>query len=297
MCREFLGATFNVNKRHSVADLPDEKRSAVILTAPRTGRYTHVIDVVQSLAYFSCFKISQLLFCDSYFGGECGCCMDETKSHITITADLRERASGIPRALSEKGLEVRLKRLEVGDYLITPKIAIERKTIVDFIQSIFDKRLFAQIGALRAHFQTPILLLEKSNATDSEAATERIHPNARRGAMLYVAVLNRIPILQTESSADTIEMIYAMAQLAHREREHAFSLHAKRRSPSPAMTQRYILETIPGIGPHLARTLLKQFGSLQAVFNATPEDLREVPGIGLAKAENIRTLLQGDYRQ
>jgi len=222
--------------------------------------------------------------------------MDETKPHIVITADMRERASGIPRALSEKGLEVRLKRLEVGDYLLTPKIAIERKTTADFIQSIFDKRLFAQVGALRAHFSSPILLLEKSNITNSDTAAERIHPSALRGAMLYVSVLNRIPILQTESSADTIEMIYAMAQLTHRDREHAFSLHAKRRSPSPAITQRYILETIPGIGPHLARTLLKQFGSLQAVFNATTEDLREVPGIGLTKAEKIRTLLQRDYR-
>lgn len=222
--------------------------------------------------------------------------MNETQNHITITADLRERASGVPRALSEKGLEVRLKRLAVGDYLITPKIAIERKTTLDFIQSIFDKRLFAQIGALRLHFQSPILLLEKSNAVDLEAAGERIHPNALRGAMLYVAVLNRIPILQTESSADTIEMIYAMAQLTHREPEPGFSLHAKRRSPSPAITQRYMLETIPGIGPQLARTLLKQFGSLQAVFNAAPEDLQEVPGIGRHKAGKIRELLQGDYR-
>ncbi len=223
--------------------------------------------------------------------------MDEAKPHIAITADMRERASGIPRALSEKGLEVRLQRLEVGDYLITSKIAIERKTTADFIQSIFDKRLFAQVGALRAHFSAPILLLEKSNAASSEAAAERIHPNALRGAMLYVAVLNRIPILQTESSADTIEMIYAVAQLAPREREHAFSLHAKRRSPSPAMTQRYILETIPGIGPHLAQTLLKQFGSLQAVFNATPDDLREVPGVGRNKAKKIRELLQSDYQR
>jgi Fanconi anemia group M protein len=149
---------------------------------------------------------------------------------------------------------------------------------------------------LRAHFPAPILLLEQSHTSSSEADLKRIHPNALRGAMLYVVLQNRIPILQTTSSADTIEMIYAMAQLTQRAREHAFSLHAKRRSHSPVLTQRYILETIPGIGPHLARTLLKQFGSLQAVFNAAPEDLREVPGIGLTKAENIRALLQQDYR-
>jgi len=210
---------------------------------------------------------------------------------MTIIADLCERASGIPRALSEKGLEVRLKRLEIGDYLLTPKIAVERKTTADFIQSIFDKRLFAQVGALRMHFRSPILLLEKSHAS-----TREIHPGAFRGALLYVSVLNRIPILHTENAAETVEVLLAMTELVHRQTTPEFSLHAKRRSPSPAITQRYVLETIPGIGPRLARVLLKQFGSLQAVFNAAPADLMEVPGIGRNKAERIRELLQRDYR-
>jgi len=209
---------------------------------------------------------------------------------ISIIADLRERVSGIPRALSEKGLEVRLKRLEVGDYLLTPKIAVERKTTADFIQSIFDKRLFAQVGALRANFYSPILILEKSDAP------REIHPSALRGAMLYVSLLNRIPILHTGNSAETIELLFAMAQLAPRETAKKFSLHAKRRSPSPALTQRYILETIPGLGPHLAESLLKQFGSLQAVFNAKFDDLMDVPGIGRNRAEKVLALLQHDYR-
>ncbi|MGH7601145.1 MAG: ERCC4 domain-containing protein [bacterium] len=210
---------------------------------------------------------------------------------ITIIADLRERASGIPRALSEKGLEVRMQRLEIGDYLLTPKIAVERKTTADFIQSIFDKRLFAQVGALRMSFPCPILLLEKCGSPSRE-----IHPSAVRGAMLYVSLLNRIPIIHTENAADTVEMLFAMAQLVHRETAQEFSLHSKRRSSSPQKTQRYILETIPGIGPHLAKALLQQFGNLQAVFNAAPDDLMEVPGIGRGRAEKIRMLLQRDYR-
>ncbi|MCI0698849.1 helix-hairpin-helix domain-containing protein [candidate division KSB1 bacterium] len=217
--------------------------------------------------------------------------MGQPTTPLIIIADQRERASGIPRALSEKGLEVRMQRLEVGDYLLTPKIAVERKTTADFIQSIFDKRLFAQVGALRMSFPCPILLIEKCDTPSRE-----IHPSAVRGAMLYVALLNRIPIIHTENAADTVETLFAMAQLVHRETAQEFSLHSKRRSLSPQKTQRYILETIPGIGPHLAKALLQQFGNLQAVFNAAPDDLMEVPGIGRSRAEKIRTLLQRDYR-
>jgi Fanconi anemia group M protein len=212
--------------------------------------------------------------------------------HITIIADWRERISGIPRALSEKGLEVKLQRLEIGDYLLTSRIAVERKTMVDFIQSIFDKRLFAQVGALRATYSSPILLIERCATPCRE-----IHPEALRGALLYVALRTRIPILHTENAGDTVEMLFAMAKLVHREAGHDFSLHAKRRSPSLQTTQLYMLETIPGIGPRLARTLIKQFGSLQAIVNAAPSDLRAVPGIGKGRAEKIRTLLQKDYRQ
>jgi Fanconi anemia group M protein len=219
--------------------------------------------------------------------------MPETQSKsICIFADLRERASGIPRALSQKGLEVRLRRLEIGDYILAPHIAVERKTLADFVQSIFDKRLFAQVGALRACFAAPILLLEQCDTPSRE-----IHPSSLRGAMLYVSLLNRIPILHTENAADTVEMLFAMTQFIHRESTKEFSLHAKRRSPSLENIQRYVLETIPGIGPHLAHELLKQFGNLQAVFSATPSDLMNVPGIGRNRAEKIRALLQRDYRR
>lgn len=104
---------------------------------------------------------------------------------LTIIADTREIASGIPRALSQKGIEVRVQRLEVGDYLLSSKIVVERKTEADFIQSIFDKRRFAQVSALRANFASPIMILEKCATPLRE-----IDPNAYRGARLFVSVQN-----------------------------------------------------------------------------------------------------------
>lgn len=45
-----------------------------------------------------------------------------------LIADLRDRAAGIPRLLSQKGIEVRLKHLAAGDYLLSPAVVVERKT-------------------------------------------------------------------------------------------------------------------------------------------------------------------------
>jgi Fanconi anemia group M protein len=210
---------------------------------------------------------------------------------LTIIADTREIASGIPRALSHKGIEVRVQRLEVGDYLLSPQVAVERKTTSDFIQSIFDKRLFEQVSALRNGFVSPLLLVEKSSAPPRE-----IHASALRGAFLHVAVVNRIPILYTDDAMDSVETLYNILQIVQPAGFGEFSPPARRRRPSPAKRQRTVLESIPGIGRQLAHTLLRHFGNLQAVFNATPVDLMNVPGIGEIRADKIRALLQNNYR-
>ncbi len=210
--------------------------------------------------------------------------------HPFLLADMRERASGIPQALSAKGLEVRMKRLHAGDYILAPYMAIERKTTADFIQSIFDKRLFTQVQSLRASFLRPLFLLE-----ETEAAKREIHPHAYRGAIFFVSVHNHIPILHARNVEDSVEIIYAILELLQKEPEKIFSLHEKKRSPSPELAQRYVVETLPGIGPQLADALLKKFGNLQAVFAAPIEELVQVAGVGRGRAEKVHETLRRKY--
>ena len=54
------------------------------------------------------------------------------------------------------------------------------------------------------------------------------------------------------------------------------------------------LEEIPGIGRGRRRLLLRRFGSLRAIREATPEALCEVPGIGAQTARAILDLLRGE---
>ena len=47
------------------------------------------------------------------------------------------------------------------------------------------------------------------------------------------------------------------------------------------------LEEIPGIGPAKRRALLREFGSIKAIAEATPEELKRAEGIGEAQARQI----------
>jgi DNA excision repair protein ERCC-4 len=50
--------------------------------------------------------------------------------------------------------------LTVGDYILTPKICIERKSIPDLISSLKSGRLYKQAEQMCTHFEDPMLLIE-----------------------------------------------------------------------------------------------------------------------------------------
>lgn len=58
----------------------------------------------------------------------------------------------------------------------------------------------------------------------------------------------------------------------------------------------FLVQTIPNIGEELSRALLLHFGSILAVFNASVDELKEVPKIGQKKAEFIYNFVREDYR-
>ena len=57
---------------------------------------------------------------------------------LRIIIDERERKSGIPKLLQKIGINVEVKRLPIGDYIVSHETVVERKSISDFISSIFD---------------------------------------------------------------------------------------------------------------------------------------------------------------
>ncbi|MFQ5633193.1 MAG: ERCC4 domain-containing protein [bacterium] len=210
---------------------------------------------------------------------------------LTIVADSREAGSGIPAALREKGVVVKILPLQIADYILSPNLAIERKTTADFMQSIIDKRLFTQVDAMRRNFNTPVLILEKC-----QKPLRAVQSNALRGALVYTSVKNRIPILYTKNKNDTVEMLHYLAKMENEApAKTQFSYYPKRKPTRHKPAQRYMLEAIPGVGPGLADLLLKKFGSLHAVLNASKDDLAEITGIGKQRAEKIFDLFQQKY--
>jgi ERCC4-type nuclease len=88
-----------------------------------------------------------------------------------IVVDERERKSGIPDLLLQAGAIIDFAQLNVGDYIVSPETAVERKTIQDLLNSIFDGRLFVQCSQLNEHYVKPVLIVE-GNIVDLMDITE-----------------------------------------------------------------------------------------------------------------------------
>ena len=75
-----------------------------------------------------------------------------------------------------------------------------------------------------------------------------------------------------------------------RDEAHRFAITYHQRLRSKRQT-RSGLDTVNGIGPKRRRMLLQHFGSLQAVRDATMEELSAVPGMTRALAQNVKEQL------
>eukprot|EP00794_Sanderia_malayensis_P007973 gene7973-8832_t len=77
-----------------------------------------------------------------------------------IIVDLREFRSELPSLIHRRGIDIDPVTLEVGDYILTPDMCVERKSVSDLIGSLNNGRLYNQALAMTRYYKKPILLIE-----------------------------------------------------------------------------------------------------------------------------------------
>ena len=127
--------------------------------------------------------------------------------NLRIVVDDREKKSGIPDLLKSVGLNIEMKTLPIGDYIVAPETIVERKSIRDLMASVFDGRLFDQCTRLKEHFEHPIVLME-GNVDEIEEIMD--NPLIFYGAISTVVLDFKIPVIPTPSAAHTAKLLVSM---------------------------------------------------------------------------------------
>jgi len=77
-----------------------------------------------------------------------------------VIVDIREFRSSLPSLLHGRNVEVVPCTLTVGDYILSPNICVERKSVKDLISSFKDGRLYTQCENMLLYYKNPMVLIE-----------------------------------------------------------------------------------------------------------------------------------------
>ena len=204
---------------------------------------------------------------------------------MEIVIDHREMASGVARELHRRGVPFRARQLPVGDFLVGPRVGVERKTTEDFLGSLVEGKLFGQVRALGAAFPRPLLVLEGTDLF----TLRQIDSEAIYGALTTIASDFGLPILSTANDRETAAVLTALLTREARRKQGGKAVPVRSAKPGlgPSERQRYLVEGLPGVSGALAERLLDHFGSVGAIFRTDEASLKEVEGIGPGKAKAI----------
>jgi len=219
---------------------------------------------------------------------------DPETDTVQVVADQREMDANIARDLSRREtIDVRLETLEVGDYICSDRVAVERKSVGDFVDSLVggDRSVFEQVGAMARHYARPVVIVEGAGLYEQRD----VHPNAIRGALSSLAVDFGASVLRSEGETDTMELLATMATREQELSSREVSVHGEKGAKTLSEQQEYVVSSIAEIGPVTARSLLETFGTVEAVMIASEDELQEADGVGQITAERMREVIGGAY--
>lgn len=201
---------------------------------------------------------------------------------LRILVDVRE-SEEIKAKLRELGAKLIEKTLDVGDFIVSEEVCIERKSWDDFLRSILDKRLFSQVEKMKASFERGVVIIEgRGNFHD-------FNRNAFLGALAFL-IANDISLVFTEDKLETARLIF---EIAKKRRGGDLSFIRIKKVYGKKGEKEFVLSAFPGIGVKTARKLVERFGSLNRIFSASVSELTNA-GMRKSLAIKFKKFLQSE---
>ena len=213
---------------------------------------------------------------------------------VRVVADERERPSGVPEELRSLGTFVEFRVLDVADYLVG-EFAVERKSVMDFVSSLYSGRLFDQAHRLGEAYQTIFLIVEGD--LWKEIGNAR-NPRSLWGALISSVLDFGLNTFFAPDKKQTAQFLFTLAKGGRHRRGSGGPplIVRKPRTTDLRRLQLSVLSSLPGVGPRMAEQLLGHFGSLRSVFAASVTEMSVGAGLGKARALSLVKLLDTGYK-
>ncbi len=173
------------------------------------------------------------------------------------------------------------ERLICADYVLSDRVAIERKTDSDFQSSLMDGRLFTQASEIGKKYQCAIIAIIGKNF-------DKKLIKAINGAIISLSVDFHLPIMFFDNDEKFALFLFEVAKREQFHHKRNVAVNSQRKPTDIQKEIQFIVESLPGIGPVTAQQLLAKFQTIENLMTANEEQLKEVAGIGPFGARKIR---------
>ncbi|RAL54710.1 hypothetical protein DM860_001838 [Cuscuta australis] len=234
----------------------------------------------------------------------------EAQKEMQVIVDMREFMSSLPNVLHQKGMRIIPVTLEVGDYILSPLICVERKSIQDLFGSFASGRLFHQVEMMLRYYRIPVLLIEFSQdkSFSFQSAGEigdDVTPNSIISKLsLLVLHFPRLRIVWSRSLHATAE-IFASLKANQDEPDEVKAIRVGVPSEEGVIendvrAENYntsaveFLRRLPGVTESNYRAIMDGCKSLADLCLLPVERLAELMG-GLKAAKTLRDFIDAKY--
>lgn len=217
-----------------------------------------------------------------------------TKDYELIV-DSREKENAT-KVLDKAGIAYTREALTTGDYMIRVpegEITVERKQMTDFIGSLMSGRLEDQLRRLSEH-KVPILVITGSFSDYKRFAKfKHFSQDHVEGAIASCVVkfgLRSVIWIQSDKDNPHATGIKVTSKILQKIAEGKIDKIPDRKlkrfkTDEPALD---IVRMMCGVSGETAKRLLKDFGCIKGIINATDDDLLRVKGMGRTRIAKLR---------
>ena len=210
-----------------------------------------------------------------------------------VVVDVREFRSSLPSLLHGRSMVVVPCMLTVGDYVLSPNICIERKSVKDLISSFKNGRLFNQTETMLQHYKNPMLLIEfdqnKSFTLDpfadhTSTLTSAANPSDLQSRLVLLTLaFPRLKVIWSSSPYQTAEIFEELKKNQDEPdpiKAVQIGLNAGEDSNDQSFNQtpQDMLRAVPGISAKNMARITLEVGNIQDVSNLEEEDLDVMVG-------------------
>jgi len=219
----------------------------------------------------------------------------EKTDRPTIIVDTREASAApkIVKGLVELGAEIKLEALQKGDYIISDHVAIERKTVQDFVYTLTRRFLFEQLFKLKEVYLKPFILIE--GYLPIVYRFSKIQPASVWGAM-FALTKQGISMIHTNSYKETVDFLYVAAKQEQIVEKRAPVVHPIKPNETLQDQQVFFLASLPVIGREKAVSLLESYQTPMNALLNVDNWKKEAYGLGPIITEKVKQVLNTPYQ-